>query len=210
MATTFRPGERFAGMDAWQPKPGERGIFATLGWRRVEVAPGRAVLEWEPTIDHAFPAGKDWIVHGGMVTAILDTAMGSATWTLLDHDEVFLTADLRTEFYRPARPGPVRATGWVVHKTRRVTFAAAELHDPAGVLLASGRASQVIIDLQADPERNRPGPARSDFPSPASGAGRSSPSPASGAGRSSPSPAGGAGGSSPSPASGGGEGGGPR
>src|SRR5438309_1760362 len=103
MATTFRPGERFAEMDGWQPKPGERGIFATLGWRRVEVAPGRAVLEWEPTIDHAFPAGNDWIVHGGMVTAILDTAMGSATWTLLDRDEVFLTADLRTEFYRPAR-----------------------------------------------------------------------------------------------------------
>jgi len=148
-------------MDGWQPKPGERGIFATLGWRRVEVAPGRAVLEWEPTIDHAFPAGDDWIVHGGMVTAILDTAMGSATWTLLDRGEVFLTADLRTEFYRPARPGRVRATGWVVQKTRRVTFAAADLHNDAGVLLASGRASQVIIDLQADPNRDRPGPARS-------------------------------------------------
>ena len=161
MATTFRPGERFAEMDGWQPKPGERGIFATLGWHRVEVAPGRAVLEWEPSIDHAFPAGKDWIVHGGMVTAILDTAMGSATWTLLDRGEVFLTADLRTEFYRPARPGRVRATGWVVQKTRRVTFAAADLHNDAGVLLASGRASQVIIDLQADPNRDRPGPARS-------------------------------------------------
>ena len=119
------------------------------------------MLEWEPSIDHAFPAGKDWIVHGGMVTAILDTAMGSATWTLLDRGEVFLTADLRTEFYRPARPGRVRATGWVVQKTRRVTFAAADLHNDAGVLLASGRASQVIIDLQADPNRDRPGPARS-------------------------------------------------
>ena len=96
-----------------------------------------------------------------MVTAILDTAMGSATWTLLDRGEVFLTADLRTEFYRPARPGRVRATGWVVQKTRRVTFAAADLHNDAGVLLASGRASQVIIDLQADPNRDRPGPARS-------------------------------------------------
>ncbi len=138
MATAFRPGERFAEMDGWQPKPGERGIFATLGWHRVEVAPGRAVLEWEPTIDHAFAAGKDWIVHGGMVTAILDTAMGSATW------------------------------GWVVQKTRRVTFAAAELHSDAGVLLASGRASQVIIDLQADPDRDRRGPA-SHNPSPSGG-----------------------------------------
>jgi uncharacterized protein (TIGR00369 family) len=161
MATTFRPGERFAEMDVFEPKPGERGIFATLGWRRVEVAAGRAVLEWEPTVDHSFPAGKDWIVHGGMVTAILDTAMGSATWTLLDRHEVFLTADLRTEFYRPARPGQVRATGWVVQKTRRVTFAAAELYNADGVLLASSRASQLIIDLQSDPDRDRPGPGHS-------------------------------------------------
>jgi len=157
---SFRPGERLAEMDSWQqPAPGEPGIWNTLGWRRAELEAGRAVLEWEPTTNHAFPAGDGWIVHGGMVTAILDTAMGSATWTLLDRDEVFLTADLRTEFYRPARPGRVRATGWVVQKTRRVTFAAAELHSDAGVLLASGRASQVIIDLQADPDRDRRGPA---------------------------------------------------
>lgn len=115
--------------------------------------------EWEPTTDHAFPAGKEWIVHGGMVTAILDTAMGNATWSLLDRNEVFLTADLRTEFYRPARPGRVQATGWVVRKTRRMTFAAADLHDDAGVLLASGRATQVIMDLQVDPDRARQGPA---------------------------------------------------
>jgi uncharacterized protein (TIGR00369 family) len=178
VATTFRPGERFAEMAGWQPQPGERGIFATLGWRRVDLEAGRAVLEWEPTIDHAFRAGDDWIIHGGMVTAILDTAMGSATWSLLDHDEVFLTADLRTEFYRPARPGRVRATGWVVQKTRRLTFAAADLHDGAGVLLASGRASQVIIDLARDPDRNRPGPAR--IPSPSGGGLSKVPSPSGG------------------------------
>ena len=157
-------------MDGWQAKPGERGIFATLGWRRLEVEAGRAVLEWDATIDHAFKAGDDWIVHGGMVTAILDTAMGNATWTLLNRDEVFLTADLRTEFYRPARPGRVRASGWVVQKTRRVVFAAADLHNDAGVLLASGRGSQVIIDLRSDPDRNRLGPAQistsSEIPSP--------------------------------------------
>ena len=147
-------------MVGWQPPQGERGIFSTLGWRRVQIEAGRAVLEWEPTIDYAFRAGKDWIVQGGMVTAILDAAMGNATWTLLDRDEVFLTADLRTEFFRPARPGRVLATGWIIQKTRRVAFAAADLHDAAGVLLASGRASQVIIDVAADPDRDRPGPAR--------------------------------------------------
>jgi uncharacterized protein (TIGR00369 family) len=95
-----------------------------------------------------------------MVTAILDSAMGSATWSLLDRDEVYLTADLRTEFYRPTRPGRVRASGWVVRKTQRVTFAASELHDGEGTLLASCRATNITIDLRAQPDRARRGPAR--------------------------------------------------
>lgn len=159
MATSFRPGERFGDMEGWQqPVPGEPGIWNTLGWHRVELSPGRAVLEWTPTTDHAFPTASSWIVHGGMVTAILDSAMGSATWSLLDRDEVYLTADLRTEFYRPTRLGLIRATGWVVRKTRRVTFAAAELHDEGGALLASCRATNIAIDLHLDPDRSRRGP----------------------------------------------------
>jgi uncharacterized protein (TIGR00369 family) len=159
--TGLRPGERFAEMESWQqPTPGEPGIWNALGWRRVGLEAGRAVFEWEPTTDQAFPAGDSWIVHGGMVTAILDSVMGSATWSLLDRHEVYLTADLRTEFYRPTRLGRVRATGWVVRKTRRVTFAASELHDEQGVLLAGCRATNITIDVRDEPARARTGPAR--------------------------------------------------
>jgi acyl-coenzyme A thioesterase PaaI-like protein len=74
--------------------------------------------------------------------------------------EVYFTADLRTEFYRPTRPGRIRATGWVVRKTRRVTFAASELHDEDGTLLASCRATNITIDLRDEPRRARRAPAR--------------------------------------------------
>src|SRR2546423_15315838 len=94
----FRPGERLADMDSWQqPAPGEPGIWNALGWRRAELEAGRAVLEWGANTDHAFPPGDSWIVHGGMVTAILDRAMGNATWRLLDRPQGYLTAGLRTE-----------------------------------------------------------------------------------------------------------------
>lgn len=143
----FAPGERF---DEILERRGTShpGIWTHLGWRLADVEPGRAVLEWEPDTDHSFPAGDNWIVHGGMVTALLDTAMGQATWTLLSSREVFLTADLRTEFHRPTSPGLVRATGWIVHKTRRVAFGAAELHDAEGKLLASGRVTNLMIPLK--------------------------------------------------------------
>jgi uncharacterized protein (TIGR00369 family) len=142
----FTPGERYE--EALARRHEEySGIWSHLGWRLADLAPGRAILEWEPDTDHSFPAGDGWIVHGGMVTALLDTAMGQSTWTLLNKEEVFLTADLRTEFYRPTNPGLVRAKGWVVHKTRRVSFASAELFDADDKLLASGRATNLIMKL---------------------------------------------------------------
>lgn len=156
----FVPGERYEEMQQWSaPPPDMPGVWNFLGWRRTELEPGWTVMEWDTTEDHGFPAGDGWIIHGGMVTAILDTAMGGATWTLLNSNEVFLTADLRTEFYRPTAPGLIRAEGWVVNKTRRVTFAAAELFNVDGKLLASGRATNLSIDLADPRDLPKQGPA---------------------------------------------------
>lgn len=160
MATKFIAGERYEEMKQWTEPPEDvPGIWNLLGWRRTEMEPGRVAMEWEPTQNHGFPAGNGWIIHGGMVTAILDTAMGNATWTLLNANEVFLTADLRTEFYRPTIPGLVRCRGWVTHKTRRVIFAAGELFDGAGKLLAAGRATNLSIDLTDPRDQLKRGPA---------------------------------------------------
>jgi hypothetical protein len=41
-----------------------------------------------------------------------------------------------------------------------VTFAASELHDEEGALLASCRATNITIDVAAEPQRARRGPAR--------------------------------------------------
>ena len=146
--TEFRAGQRFLDMqetgDSREPRG---GIWAFLGWRLADIGPGHATLEWDTTTDHAFPTGDDeWIVHGGMVTALLDTAMGQSTWTLLDRGEVFLTTSLHTEFYRAARPGRLRAEGRIVHKTRRVAFAVGELFDGDGKLLAGGRVTNMMLE----------------------------------------------------------------
>jgi uncharacterized protein (TIGR00369 family) len=71
--------------------------------------------------------------------------MGGACWSVLDPDQAFLTADLRVEFLRAARPGTLRAVGTVVRRTRRVVFCAAELLDQDGVVLASARCTQVVM-----------------------------------------------------------------
>lgn len=118
-------------------------IWRTLGYRGIEQGDGRSVIEWDATPEFCFHAPSGPIVHGGMVATLLDTAMGGACWSMMGDEEDFLTADLRTEFMRSARPGTLRAEGRVVQRSRRVVFCAAELHQD-GELLASARCTQIV------------------------------------------------------------------
>jgi uncharacterized protein (TIGR00369 family) len=130
---------------AWEDvDPGQPHVWVTLGYRRVADGPGAMTIEWDASEHYAFPADSGPIVHGGLVATILDSAMGGACWTLLEGDETFLTAELRTEFHRAARPGLLRAEGRVVQRTKRLMFCAAELYDGEGTHLASARCTQVL------------------------------------------------------------------
>ncbi len=126
-----------------EPPPAPH-VWRTLGYRGVEQGDGRSVIEWEAAPDYCFHSPSGPIVHGGLVATLLDTAMGGACWTLMTSDEDFLTADLRVEFMRSARPGTLRAEGRVVQRNRRVVFCAAELFDPDGTLLAAARCTQIV------------------------------------------------------------------
>ena len=119
-------------------------IWLTLGYRAVQRGAGESAIEWDATREYCFHAPSGPIVHGGMVTTLLDTAMGGACWSVLEDDESFLTADLRVEFMRSSRPGTLRAEGRVIQRNRRVAFCSADLYDTEGALLASSRCTQII------------------------------------------------------------------
>ncbi len=144
-----RPGQRFADVGSFEAagQDGEH-VWATLGYRRVGWEPGVSEIEWDATRAYCFTSSSGPIVQGGLVTALLDAAMGGATWTVLDRHEAFLTADLRVEFLRAATPGTLRARGVVARRTRRVVFAGAELRDAGGTLLATSRCTQVVLPAE--------------------------------------------------------------
>jgi uncharacterized protein (TIGR00369 family) len=135
-------------------------IWNTLGYRRTAWDEGSTTIEWDATPEYGFPTKTGHVVQGGLVTALLDAAMGGACWSVLDEDQAFLTADLRVEFLRATRPGLVRATGNVVRRTRRVVFCEAQLFDGDGQHLASSRCTQVV--LPADGSAGRYGPPDAD------------------------------------------------
>ncbi|MGA8297794.1 MAG: PaaI family thioesterase [Acidimicrobiales bacterium] len=128
-----------------QVDPTPPHFWLTLGYRGLESNTERTVIEWDASADFSFDAGAEGrIIHGGLVASLLDTAMGAACFKALEDNERFLTADLRTEFYRPARPGTLRAVARVVRRTRGVAFCTADLTDSGERLIASARCTQIL------------------------------------------------------------------
>ena len=170
MPEEITPGERFRDPRVWEGADVDGPhIWRTLGYRRVSWEPGSTTIEWTATPEYCFPTAGGHVVQGGLVTALLDAAMGGACWSMLDHDQVFLTADLRVEFLRTSRPGVLRATGSVVRRTRRVVFCSAEMVDTDGRALASGRCTQLVLPNQGPFGRHLPADATGAPPEDARG-----------------------------------------
>ena len=117
------------------------GMVANIGTRLVEVQAGRLVLEGNMTeTAHGFPTSRGIIVHGGAIATLADEALASAAYTLADEDETTTTADLKVDYYRPAKPGRLIARASVRHRTRRLAFCEASVEQEGGEVVAAARA----------------------------------------------------------------------
>ncbi len=99
------------------------------------------VTEFTPA---AYYQGWTDIIHGGIVSTMLDEAMGHAV--LMDGDFGFLTASIKVNFKRPAYAGDrLIIRGEVVRREGRKAEVEGSLTTPDGRLVADGRAVQVIL-----------------------------------------------------------------
>ena len=99
----------------------------------LHVEPGRS---WcDVTLDSRFE-GWERLIHGGIVSTILDEVMA---WALVGEDNWGVTARMAVDFRRPILVGmPIHAEGWITRSRRRVVDTAGHIVDPAtGVELAT-------------------------------------------------------------------------
>jgi len=122
---------------------------ALLGMRPQVAESGRVVMVLEPG-EHLYnPVG---VVQGGLITALLDAAMGCAVATLLASGDGYNTLELKVNLVRPltGAAGPVEAEGKVIHPGGRVATAEGRVTDREGRLYAHGTTT-CLITRQSNP-----------------------------------------------------------
>ncbi len=147
-ALAMQAGRGLTGLEIMQaigagriaPPPAAQVLGVTL----LRVANGHIEMGLEPAEWMYNTIGS---LHGGMVTTLMDSAMGSAVTSTLDADTMHATLDLHVNFVRPAsvRTGPLRAIGRVLHRGSRTSTAEGQLVDAAGNLYAHATTTCLLM-----------------------------------------------------------------
>ncbi len=120
-------------------------IAKLIGFKLVSIGPGRAVIEFEATEDHANPMGT---LHGGVLCDIGDAAMGMAYASTLNEGETFTTLELKINFLKPVWRAKLRAEGSVVEAGKVVGLVMCDVFDEKRRLVA--RASCTCMTLRGE------------------------------------------------------------
>ncbi len=109
--------------------------WAWLGLELVETGEGSATVQMTPSEDMANHSG---FVHGGMISALADSAMGRSLRTVKPGVVRAMSFDLKVNFINAAEIGEtLRATGRVVHAGRRTMVASCRVEGKGGRLVAT-------------------------------------------------------------------------
>ena len=102
---------------------GRRSIYGYISGLRLDrLAPGEAwsSLPYRPVFVGDTETG---VLHGGVVTAMLDESCGMAVQLALDGTRAIATLDLRIDYQKPATPGlDIKAHSFCYRVTRSIAF----------------------------------------------------------------------------------------
>lgn len=124
---------------------------ANLFWRHLGVVvedAGDGWIKLRVPVTDALRNAAGAPVHGGVLGALVDMAVGGALGTT--HDDAAGgvgqgTLDLNVSFLAAARDGELLAEGRLLRRGRSIAFGEARITDRAGTLVAVGRATYMLL-----------------------------------------------------------------
>ncbi|ALS23944.1 PaaI family thioesterase [Paenibacillus naphthalenovorans] len=117
-------------------------FWGYLGCELVEWNEHRAIVTLDVKEHHLNFIG---ILHGGVHTSLLDTAMGLTAMTARPDSDV-VTSGLNMHFTAPAGKGKVTAVAEIVHMSARTITTQATLKNENNILCSMATASFRVID----------------------------------------------------------------
>ena len=123
----------------------ESGFWAHVGITTTIAGPGEATCRVSLGDHHR---NYDRVAHGGVTSALIDSAAGAAARTLRSAEEIeerpHATADLHVSYLAGATGDELIATARVVRRGRTAIFTEVDVHDEAGRHVAKGSVTFVI------------------------------------------------------------------
>ncbi len=118
------PLQEFLGMELTTDEPGTGVAHLTLGE------------------EHANTNG---VAHGAVVFAMVDTAMGKATMSVIDESRHCASVEVSLRFIRPAAQGELTAVATIVKRGKSIVHLEARVHDTDQRLIATSTGTFAIL-----------------------------------------------------------------
>jgi uncharacterized protein (TIGR00369 family) len=122
-------------------------LLHTLDFKVSAIQPGRAEFSFQPQEFHYNPLGS---VHGGVITAVLDSAMGCTLHSVLPLGTGYTTIDINVNFLKSVsiKTGPMKAIGSIINQGNRTALLEARLTDENGKLYAYAISTCMILKAE--------------------------------------------------------------
>lgn len=124
-----------------------QSAMKSLQIRLLSLQPGGVAMQLERSNNLLQQQG---FMHGGVLTAGLDSACGFAALTLSAPSVEVLSIEFKTSFLRPVTSDKVQVIGRVIKAGKRVSFCEAEAFNLDGddeILLAKMSSSVAMVDM---------------------------------------------------------------